>query len=552
MKKIYILIALLALACTLYSQVDPVLTEKIIEEQNNIRFSDESILIQDSTWFPVESTNMTRTDLLRRVYFVHGLGGDATSWTKASQAFWDIYENTTKFKARECETSRLDYNLGTMGNLNLVAKEEVLKEINNQSKLDLDDSRFDPDPKKAFIIAHSQGGVVGRTVLNLDYFQLETPLSEISYGGLVTVASPLQGARILNNKDKILDMAYDGCMSLSEGPLEAEGTSWGDWIPGIRSVIRPVAKDIQNNGCDLISYNVLPTFFKDNMAPITDGYKVGANWLDVLNDNALNTSINSDYNNVPKVAFYGWEPQDNIFWRTINWIVNSPIENVDTWEANDDYDFLLSDVIPLRNDYFAKKQDMQNQITTLKSNAWAYLVAGSFWFPEGIFIGAAAYYYKLQGLKIDRDAWQKGVEWFDYRVNPQWKNVIGACTVSTVTNVETYYTCRCPHDPYNNLNGLVTQDPADCLDPNCSPGEPYQVYTYEFSYKENDGVVLSESAKNLPGATNKPVKVDGIDDGINPPTGSSHMQIRNDHGIRDAFNQLLDGDFGWYFETDEQ
>ncbi|MFW6020173.1 MAG: hypothetical protein ACOCPM_06290 [Bacteroidales bacterium] len=48
--------------------------------------------------------------------------------------------------------------------------------------------------------------------------------------------------------------------------------------------------------------------------------------------------------------------------------------------------------------------------------------------------------------------------------------------------------------------------------------------------------MLSESAKNLPGATNKPVKVDGIDDGINSPTGSSLMQIRNDHGIRDAFN----------------
>ena len=551
MKKISTILVFLVFAMTSFSQINPLNEERVIEEQNNLKISKEYILIQDSTMYPLEQTNMTKTDLLRRVYFVHGLGGNGSSWTKAAQAFWDTYENTPEFHARECDATRLDYTLSTDGNLNTAAK-DIRQTIEGVAFMDSypNYNLVDPDPKKAFLIAHSQGGVVGRTLLNLDYFQLQTSISDIKYGGLVTVASPLQGARILNNKDKILDMAYDGCMSLSAGPLETAGTAWGDWIPGIRSVIRPLAQDIQDNSCNLISYNVLPTFFKDNMAPITDGYKVGASWINMLNDNALNTAINSDYNNVPKVAFYGVEPQDNIFWRTINWIVNSPIENIDTWEANDDYGFLSSEVIPLRNDYFSKEQALQNKINNMKANSWVYLVA-SYGLTGSPFLGAAYYYYKLQGYREDRDAWEKGVDWFDNRVNPQWKNVIGASNL-TPTNVETYYTCRCPHYPDHFVNGIVTQNPADCIGPGCSAGSPYQVYTYEYSCKENDGIVLAESAKNLPGNTNDPVRVEGKKIPGMAPTGSSHMQIRNDYGIRDAFRNLLDGNYGGYFQIEEQ
>jgi len=72
-------------------------------------------------------------------------------------------------------------------------------------------------------------------------------------------------------------------------------------------------------------------------------------------------------------------------------------------------------------------------------------------------------------------------------------------------------------------------------------------------YGESDGVVLSESAKGLPCPTHLPVRIypkEFETTAVN--RGSSHMQVRNDEGLKEHLNKLLNGDYGKWFRTVEQ
>lgn len=102
---------------------------------------------------------------------------------------------------------------------------------------------------------------------------------------------------------------------------------------------------------------------------------------------------------------------------------------------------------------------------------------------------------------VEKYRWQAGKKWFD-NANIQWEAVIGAKKIS------------------------------------------------ESKYDESDGVVISKSAKDLPCATNTSVRI--YPDASETQKGSSHMQIRNDRGIRVALKNLLDGQYGAFYLTDEQ
>jgi hypothetical protein len=62
----------------------------------------------------------------------------------------------------------------------------------------------------------------------------------------------------------------------------------------------------------------LPMFFNNMYAGITNDYKVGADTINILNSD----TSNAKYRAFPKMAFYAVEPQKNIMWRTLNWILN--------------------------------------------------------------------------------------------------------------------------------------------------------------------------------------------------------------------------------------
>ena len=58
---------------------------------------------------------------------------------------------------------------------------------------------------------------------------------------------------------------------------------------------------------------------------------------------------------------------------------------------------------------------------------------------------------------------------------------------------------------------------------------------------ESDGVVLANSAAALPGANF-----------VSRMSQTSHMQMRNNSELKSGLNRLFEGEFGWYFKTDER
>jgi hypothetical protein len=243
---------------------------------------------------------------------------------------------------------------------------------------------------------------------------------------------------------------------------------------------------IVDKACELTSYSLLPILFSDRLSPITDDYHVGAPTLDVYNQDITDP----DYLNMPKVAFYGIEPMENIFWRTMNWMVNNP-NDCDAWEANDDYGFYNNAIRPKVLDYKSEYEFNKFLYEEFYTPSWFH--------PINSYIARR----KMQNFE--------GAYNFLCNANSGWMSIIGALEVEW------------DGSPFNPTNITIT-------------------------LKESDGVVLKESAMNLPGATHDPVMLQGLrENGV--WSGSTHMQIRNDAALRDALNNLYDGAYGPFFYT---
>ncbi|HOF17243.1 MAG TPA: hypothetical protein PLP76_10160 [Bacteroidales bacterium] len=478
MKKIIFFIALIYLSIETFGQLPPIVEfDKVITVGNNII----EIPLDDFTI--IETPQTPAGTINRRVYFIHGLGGDASAWVKVANAFENPNLNISGFPARKVETSLINYSYYAEGDLRFSAN-KVRNDIRNQASHDFLD--YGMIPSDAFIIAHSQGGLVSRTLLHIDFIEdiNNRPPFGVGYGGLVTVASPLQGAMILNKRDDILIMAEKACVSLIAGPTSENPIA----LNLIENIINKIGKtnDGIDGACHIVTHGLLPIFFADYYDAITEYYKVGAPWINTLNEDANDAT----YCNMPKVAFYGVEPKENIFWRTVNWFTTDP-NSVDYFAANNDLDFYYSFILPEYNRYVKKTNDYQAKadkaMKAYKCQIW--------WNRIGALISLGCYnnYYKK------RTAWYKGVQFF-WTVNEEWETIIGARV----------------YDKYPN-----------------NPSVP------SYTYYPNDGVVLQKSAADLPCATNEPVEL----------YNSSHMQIRNDENIKIHMKKLLDGQYGDFFET---
>ncbi len=476
MKKIIILGLIMMLCIASWSQIIGgdgeriTFNDSIFRETANYRGD-----LHIEQYVPVEQT--------RRIYFIHGLGADASSWTTVSDACWDPGLNIAGFPARDCEVSRVEYSSSTNGSLS-TASYDVATQIRNQALNDI--HLYDLDPNKAFIIAHSQGGLVARTMVHHDIQEhANLPYFGKGYGGIVTVAAPLNGAEILNNRDDILRLAEDACNNLSAGP-QAQNIL-------IRTIVNLFAKDIVNQACDLVSNTVMPMFFDDYFESITDDYKVGASWLERLeSDRELN-----EYRVIPKVAFYAVEPTDNIFWRTANWFTADPNESA-PFGANDDKALITNLANPMYSYYNSKVIAYNNIIRdcdiSLAATGWML-------FTIPIILGVQADAIKK------RNAWAQGTHWLR-NVNNRWLSIIGGLDIRQVNGqfVTTHY--------------------------------------------ENDGVVVANSAMRLPLSCNHPVRI-YPNEGVSGASfsGSSHMQVRNDSGLKHAMRRLCEGEFGIFFAT---
>ncbi|MEL6944784.1 MAG: hypothetical protein AAFO82_19170 [Bacteroidota bacterium] len=141
-------------------------------------------------------------------------------------------------------------------------------------------------------------------------------------------------------------------------------------------------------------------------------------------------------------------------------------------------------------------------------------------------------------MRRKADAWQQGVDWFR-NANVYYKEIISAKSL-VIDRRECW--CRERGDDYIGMweyQGLYNPTNAPC-----DLGRGYECEVRDFyreaAEEESDGIVLEKSAKDFPGVI--PLLL----------TGNSHLQMRNSPEIKNIFSQILNGEHGLFFQTDER
>jgi hypothetical protein len=480
----------------------------------------------------------------RLVFWVHGLGGDMFSWDRAGEYIGDNYKITSVLNT-------MDYSVNSLSGAGQIVQNTIdglavsYGEINEIEDNDIN-----------FIIAHSQGGLVSRAAYKR-YADLNV-LDERSFGGIVTFGTPHQGAQLLNNVPLFLDFIENSCNDLSEGPLLEQWN--GNWLlsffpsNGFEEAIHTI--------CDNFSHKIVPFMMADYLTPITDDYNVGSTYLEELNefDEELEDSPEA---NIPRVSFYGVE-EAPVVWRTVYSILND-VNEEEAFQANYD-DELIDKANQNQNMYYMKYMAYKNlyDLTTtdcadivgfvayLPFAHWFLCLPGVLnedyneygdlivdqvvWFP-----------YNYNDIAENRDAYYNGYRWWT-DVEENYLSLIGA-----VEYLVDGCHCDCLEKygsdptPYIVLHDIDCDDNCDNIENNPPPNTnvihcDYAV-VYEKHIKPNDGIVLVESAQNYPGSDN------GSD---NAMLGSNHLQMRNDGNTGLTLSELMFGNHGQYYTTEER
>jgi hypothetical protein len=137
---------------------------------------------------------------------------------------------------------------------------------------------------------------------------------------------------------------------------------------------------------------------------------------------------------------------------------------------------------------------------------------------------------------------QNIVEWFD-DVHSEWEVVIGASEYVWV--LDTGYFCTGCASP--DYKAAFCKEEGCCAEFGCTVSVHRIWARYKHVLYENDGVVTAPSASDLPYQTNSPVRVYPREFDPTIHKGSSHMQVRNDAGIKEHLNNAFNGVYGSFF-----
>jgi pimeloyl-ACP methyl ester carboxylesterase len=479
MRKIICLQVLFLVTVCSFAQIPDCPYERVRISSTEHMHAMTPVVINEG--MPQKSNN----DSCRDIFFIHGLGGSSESWEKVAQACWDESLNIFDFPPRKCNTYRLDYGSSTasIGS----ATYHIGQQIRDRAALNVLSNSIEGTCKvnsdKSIIIAHSQGGIIARTLMHMDF--VSSPIDFKGYGGVITVASPLKGAMILNNRPLLHNMAEDACNALA--PVVIGGDV-------MTSIISLFGKSLTKNLCNVAANDLMKVFFSQYYDGVTDSYTVGSQHIDNLDANAHR------YSSMPKISFSIDAPQDNILWRTANWIINDPNKTAGYFDANDNLEFYNNTIKPTHQkcstDYEHYKVELGiNSSMAAVTGIVAVVTLGTGTIVAGgmslIFGGFAL------NAGLNMRANKKAKEWFD-DANESWQTVIGARY-------------------YDKQTGI------------------WEIWP-------NDGVVLEKDMYLRTGI--------GLTSAVSHISSqSTHMQIRNDRFMKKLLNGLFNGARNPFFKT---
>ncbi len=457
----------------------------------------------------------------RIAYFVHGLGGNASSLSKMAESVglqYNIIPILNQYSGNSLASAAQSLNN------NMFALSNNINNLLGQ-----------PTPKRNMIIAHSQGGLVGRA-LDYHYAISNTPASQQLFGGIVTFGTPHLGAQILNNIPEMVNYINFSSQALLKGPILEQ--LYSNWIIGLF-----VDESQLNNGLvafgNYLSKQLIPIAFSDYLAPITSDYRVGASYIQELNNHQAET---------PMVSFYGIE-NEPILWRTLHSFHNNPNE-FDAFTA--DYDLgVMADAWSNKAYYYSKfnaYSDLYDALSNSGCSWWQYIffpqACISNWMYDDLLNLDNVFGIGEQKAKEIRNAYYEGAQWWA-NANDSYKYLIGSYSYQDIVS-NSQYICKCSfnsgflhYDLYNTYTiGYPCEHELIYL--TC---EELPLIVTTFVTKTSDGVVLAESASTLPAGYNSVAAA---------LSGSNHQQMRNDSKAGYRLSNLFYGQFGNFFQTEEQ
>lgn len=413
---------------------------------------------------------------VKGVFFVHGLGGDASSLSDLS----DTIDMTF-----DIEYVKVDYS--SSYNSIHSAVNSLRQQFFQPTAVDWSDTAG-IIPNENIIISHSQGGLVSRyysQIMQTDNQAFTT------FGALITINTPHVGAQILNNQQLIEDLGDNLCKNLKSGPLKEVLTEkFIVKFLGLSGDIEAISDDL----CTVISHRLLPILLSENLNPITQDYNVGASWINNLNNFA---------DTIPQIAFYGVE-QEPVFHRNMHWLINEP-NNEGYFGAKEQ---LESPTVDEANVVLSQYQSKEAYYSNRKE-LLGRLAISSIWFQPNAAIPLLL--ERNRSKKIE-EAYRKGKREL-LMLNKNWKVIIGQRTLALDT--VDMAVCRC-EDYYGFTWFESVPETVGCSSMCYTTDQGYQTYNLVWNESLSDGVVNIESQTGNPNAVIN-IRLDN----------TSHMQARN-------------------------
>ena len=510
----------------------------------------------------------------RFIYFVHGIGGNQYCWNRAIVSTQSgVYSPNGKdfsFASRKVQSKGLVYDQTNSFPEAAQSLYEAMMQINI--------TPINHDRTKDFVIAHSQGGLVVRT---LDR-KMHDPMSGLSrtFGGIVTFGTPHGGAAVINDLGLQLNNFISSiCTGLVAGPAQevVEGSKGLSFVINVFG-LQDAFEKFQATSCGkiggIIQFAVnmtipaLGQYYKTN-SPYLWSYGSGpcyGNNIGLQGTGTNWTGLNLYTTDVPKVAFYGIEDKAGICARTLYSLTLADANQQPSFMAQNTDALALTEFNNLLNNYIAKKTDFNNQAINNNNKIWT-----------------PGRNSKTESLIRVRDAYQKGIDLIG-NADALYQNVIGANSIGY--NSVSSQVCDCPividnpttghSDGWSNAIKQKNQSPLDLKTKynvpeegfsiikteenivnkviSVSTGKPEKlqqnpcgvnctvrnvVTTYAYTIiQDSDGIVLTSSALKFPGCTYNILM-----------QGSNHNQMKNDANTKTALNSLFSGSYGAYFAT---
>lgn len=518
---------------------------------------------------------------IRNVFWIHGLNGNTNSLGAAAYASQFGVPGDPSFPARKIRS----YRGGSSSNSNPVQlySEDFGIPMTSGDLENYAHQNLDPSDKTIydFIIAHSQGGIVGREWLrNMDQ---RPELFETYAHGIVTFGTPHGGAEVLNNcrpnlgRDKVPAFMNEACQSLGGAVIipKMNANFWTSLIPStyIRNII--------GQSCNVLTTSIIPIVLDNYYKATTKDYYVGAPFLEGGHVNGIPVQgLNQYTSKVPVVQFYGVEEQP-ILWRFMNSTLdigeiqkNSP--NNELFFGYSDDNSLPQKVNSLINEFTVLYElEKENERRLYKRALLSHRLINHRLTKIILIIQSIK---RAKDARENKEAYFNGKRWLTNANDYYLTDLIGARTSETGFKCNTVGLVYCRSNEHNPVGSGVPAHEIR-IDYNtyptgnvCSdyPNKPlnYTNYHYStpnglnavgncsgsiqqvvlswvttYSYKDNDGVVLAESAKY-------PILVDSsVTHSYALMDKTNHDQMKNCTQTKNALTALYSGDLGKFFKT---